>query len=153
MTIDFGALWQSANADAVGGDDNQPPEPGRYEVALIDAGAWFARSSGKPTMKLGWRRIEDGYEWSDIYGFGSEGAANFAKRTARDVGANVDEIADLEELDRALKEHVGAFYTVDVQQNGDYRNTYIAGTLTGDVPMDAPEPAPAAVAGSDDVPF
>jgi hypothetical protein len=151
--MNFGALWQNADPDAVGGGDSEPPEPGRYGVALIDAGAWVARSSGKPTMKLGWRRIEDSYEWSDIYGFGSEGAANFAKRMARDVGADVDGIADLEELDRALKEHVGNFYTVDVQQNGNWKNTYIAGTPTREVSVEAPDPTAATAAPADDVPF
>jgi len=155
MTMNFGALWQNANPDAVG-ENNEPPEPGRYDVALAGAGAWIAKSSGNPTMKLTWRRVEDGYEWDDIYGFKTEGAANYSKKVAREVGVDVDAVADLDQLDSALKAVVGGFFIVDVQQNGDRRNTYVAGTLTGDVPIDTsdmqPTPIPAAV-GDNSIPF
>lgn len=150
MTLNFGALWQNANPDAVGGE-NEPPEPGRYEAALIDAGAAISKKE-KPYQKMVWQRLEDKYEWTVIHGFGSEGAANMAKREARAVGVDVDSITSLDELDAGLKAQVGGYYIVDVQRSGDFTNTYVSGTLTGDVPVDAPEPVPAAVA-DDSVPF
>lgn len=150
--MNFGALYQNADPDAVGGGDNEPPEPGRYQVALIDAGAAISKRE-KPYQKMTWRRLEDEYEWTVIHGFSSEGAANVAKREAREIGVNVDEVTSLEELDAGLKEQVGGFFLVDVQKNGDFVNTYVTGRLTGDVPMEAPEPVAVGGSGDDDVPF
>jgi len=155
MTLNFGAMYQNANPDAVGGDGGDPPEDGRYQVALIDAGAAISKKE-KPYQKMVWQRLEDRYEWTVIHGFGSEGSANMAKREAREVGCNVDEITSLEELDAALKAQVGGYFIVDVRTNGDFRNTYVAGTLTGDVPIDTSDmqPVPAAAAtGDDGIPF
>lgn len=154
--MNFAALYQNANPDAVGGGDNDPPEPGRYQVALIDAGAAISKRD-KPYQKMAWRRVEDNYEWTVIHGFNSEGAANLAKREAREIGVNVDDITCLEELDAALKERVGGFFIVDVQKNGDFVNTYVTGRLTGDVPIDTSDMQPAPVASEitsdDDIPF
>ena len=142
MTLNFGAMWQHADPDAIGGGDNQPPEPGRYQVALIDAGAAISKKE-KPYQKMVWRRLEDRYEWTVIHGFSSEGSANVAKREAREIGVNVDDIASLEELDAGLKAQIGGFFLVDVSQNGDFTNTYVTGLLTPETPVDAPVPATA----------
>jgi len=150
--MNFGALWQNANPDAVGGE-NEPPEDGRYQVALIEAGAAISKRE-KPYQKMVWRRLEDKHEWTVIHGFASEGSANMAKREARAIGVNVDEVTSLEELDAGLKAQVGGYFIVDVQRSGDFTNTYVSGTLTGEVPMEAPEPVAATTPGNDDgVPF
>lgn len=153
---DFDQTWGSANPDAKG--DNEPPEPGTYDVALTDAAAWVAKS-GKTVMKLSYAVMPDGQQWTAIFGFASQKAANVAKGQARDLGVDIDNVHGLDELDGALKALIGGYFTVDVQQNGDFVNTYVKGRMLGsDIPdVPVPEMAPAATAsgGDDDadIPF
>lgn len=158
--MSFNSTWHTANPDAVGGtDNNDPPDPGIYDVTLIDAGA-FTSKKGDDWVKLEWRRLTDGYDWTVLLGFASEKAANFAKRECRELGVDVDSVASLDELDSALKQQGGHYFEVEVVQNGDFRNTYLrgkSGEHVSDIPTSTADFAPAMangpVSGDADIPF
>lgn len=152
--MSFDSTWSTADPDAVGNIDNaEPPEPGVYDVTLIGAGA-FTSKKQEDWVKLLWRRMPDGHEWPVLLGFASEKGANFTKRECRELGVNVDTVGSLDELDTAVKAYVGHYYTVEVVQNGEFRNTYLRGRMS-DVPADTSDFAPAAVSGpvDDTIPF
>lgn len=150
----FSDTWQDANPD---GGDNEPPEPGVYDVALIDADA-FTSKAGDDWAKLELQDVATKYEWTLLLGFKNPKQAGFSKGVCQTVGVDVDSVSSLEELGSALKTHVGSYYSVKVEQNGDYRNTYINGPADegpkAEVPADTEGLEPAAAASGDEsVPF
>lgn len=164
MTFDPQA-WQSAEINE-DGERTSPPPPGDYEVTITDARAFTSKANNSVLivdMKvLGGEQT--GHEWSEMRGFGSDGAIKAAKAMCSRMGIDVATIASLDELDTAVKDTIGFYYAVRVVQNGDYRNTYVNDRVTGvpstDVPVvDTRDFKPAAVgAGAgvqddDDIPF
>jgi hypothetical protein len=120
--MSFSDTWPNATVDDQP-DRTQPPEPGTgYTVIVRDAKALTAKNSGE--------------DWVIIELEGIDGAAaqqaGFTKRVVRDLGVDIDSIsgASIEELDQALKPVIGQYFSVDVVQNGDYRNTYFRGPAT-----------------------
>lgn len=154
----FNDTWGQVDPNAVGGDDSQPPEAGTYTVVLKDADA-FTSKKGEDWQKLEFGLLDRDHDWTVLFGFKSQAAANFAANQAREVGVDVSGIRSMEELAAALKQHVGTYYEVEVEQNGEYRNTYIRGRSTSEPlnSLGAQAPAPptpvAAGAASSDVPF
>lgn len=143
----FEERWAGAKA---GGGDNDPPEPGVYEAALVDARA-FTSQAGEDWVALTWRDTAGGYEWDVLYGFRSERQTNVTKGQIHALGVLVDEVGTLEELDQELKAKCGSYYTLSVKQKGERRNTYVDGGVVSDVPADVREAAAAAKA--DEIPF
>lgn len=151
--------WAAADPDAPL-ESKDPPDPGVYDVVIADARA-FQSKAGKDTLIVEWNITagpQTGYQWPDIYGFKSEGQTKAAKGLCSRIGVDVEGIAGLGDLDAAVKTRVGEYFTVEVRQNGDYRNTYVQASsqpaLVSDVPNDAFQPAAAASAGdADDEPL
>jgi hypothetical protein len=152
--VSFQQHWPNATADGTNSNNLQPPDEGLFDVALIDAGA-FTSKRGADIAKVEFRVVSQAYngaEWAVLLGFDTQTKANIAKATCAQIGVDVETVESLDELDTALKEKVGGYYTVEVKRNGEYLNTYIQGEA------DVAPPEPAAVAAGqpitdDDIPF
>lgn len=156
----FEDTWATADPDAVGGESGKPPEPGEYIVTLKSGRAGISKKD-KAYAAITVSDLRTGHEWDVLYGFGTQGAANFAKNQIRELGIPVDQVADLDSLDTALKEKAGTYYEVEVvaPTKPEYdASTYIRGVATdagpaqSDVPSDAAVPTAAPV-DTDSVPF
>jgi hypothetical protein len=155
----FSSTWSSASTNPQDQDDAPPPVPGKYSVALTDARA-FTSKAGKEVLVCELRIMDgaqEGYKWSVLMGFQSEGAAGVAKSFCSGLGVDVESVEPpIENLNDALRPHVGSYYSVEVYENKGYRNTKVIGrdssTPVSDVPSDD---APAHAPGVDtsDVPF
>jgi hypothetical protein len=128
--MSFQDTWHDATVDDQP-DRTQPPAPGNgYTVAVRDAKAINSKAGDD------WVIIElegvtgaaSEHQWSVLRGFKSPQQAGFTKRVCRDLGVDIDAVTSLDELDQALKPIIGQYFTVDVVQNGEYRNTYFRGT-------------------------
>ena len=158
--FDAGA-WQSADPDAPM-ESNDPPNPGDYDVVIADAKA-FRSSKGNDIAIVEWNITngpQTGYQWPDIYTFKNEGSIKVAKSMCSRIGIDVATISGLDDLDAQLRQQIGEYFTVEVKQNGQYRNTYVKGRPTqaplSDVPGEGFEPVAAGspAPGSDtDIPF
>lgn len=157
--------WHDTTVDSNG--NSKAPDPGTYEVMLFDARA-FTSQAGDDYIALELRVAtgpEAGHEWTELRSFKNEKAVKATKATVARLGMSVDEIASLDEFDTRLKQLLGNWYTVDVKQNGDYRNVYFNGQVSApsaamrsDVPADTSDFAPAtagtpAGVAEDDIPF
>lgn len=141
--MSFDDQWAGASAEGPSNDSGPPPE-GAYDVALIGASA-FVSKGGNEIVKLELRVVstkEQGYEWTQIYGFSNQGAASAAKTTCAKIGVDVESIDSFAELDKALAGQVGNYYEVDVVKKGEYLNTYFQGSTE-------PTDAQRAVGGTD----
>lgn len=159
--MSFAQAWQQASINQ-DGDSNNPPEPGLYDVAIIDTKA-FVSKAGNEVLVIEMRVVAgpaEGYEWADVRGFGSEGQVKAAKSMCARLGVNVDAIGSLNDLAIELKRFEGLYYQVEVVQNGEYRNTYIQQQITpgqpgtanlpqSDVPNDTSDFDPPAGSGDD----
>lgn len=129
--MSFQDTW--ANAPATdNAEQGNPPDPAIYTVELTDAAAVTAKATGKDWVILEVRAIggdTDGHTWKVFHGFSSPQQAGFTKRVCRDLGVDTDTVADLAGLDDQLKLQVGRYFTVEVKQNGEYRNTYFQGAV------------------------
>lgn len=154
--------WASTSVDD---NNNDAPDPGVYDV-LLSNGRAFTSKAGKDVLILTWRVAagdQSGYQWDEVYGFGSEGAVKAVKATLTRVGVDVDSLVSLEAMDEAVKAACGEWFQVEVRQNGDFRNTYVNHRVTAPAtpPSDInSDPAgfavPAGVTGTtptNDVPF
>jgi hypothetical protein len=151
--MSFAETWPKATID--GSDNTDPPPEGSYEVTLVNGSA-FTSKKGTDIVKLELRVVgaaEQGYEWTELRSFGSQGAANAAKATCHRLGVDVEAVASLEGLDAQLKDHIGAYYAFNVVRKGEYLNTYIEeATQAAAVPV-ASEPGSVQPVEDDDVPF
>lgn len=161
-SFDAGA-WQNTPTDQ-NGDRNPPPSPdGTYEVILKDGKAITANSGDDYvilTLEVA-SGDQGGYTWDELRSFKSDGARGATKTTLSRLGIDVDSLTCLEDIDQAVKDKIGTWYTVDIRQNPKderYRNVYVNGTVEPkgtDVP--APDPAEFAATGApandDNVPF
>lgn len=149
--MSFEDTWASAKVND-GNSNNDPPAEGDFQVRLMGASA-FTSKGGNEVMTLELRVTEGehaDYEWTELRGFGSQGAANAAKTTADRIGVDVASVRSLAELDAALKRFVGWHYEVNVARSGEYLNTYFNAAF----PPEGAEPAPAPTpATPDDIPF
>jgi hypothetical protein len=133
--MSFSDTWPNATVDDQP-DRTQPPEPGTgYTVIVRDAKALTAKNSGEDWVIIELEGIDGAaaqHQWAVLQGFKSAQQAGFTKRVVRDLGVDIDSIsgASIEELDQALKPVIGQYFSVDVVQNGDYRNTYFRGPAT-----------------------
>lgn len=159
--MSFEDTWGNADPDAVGGESGKPPEPGEYIVTLKSGRAGISKKD-KAYAAITISDLRTGHEWDVLYGFKTQGAANFAKNQIRELGIPVDQVADLDSLDTALKGKAGTYYEVEVvaPSKPEYdASTYIRGVATNagpptDVPAE-PVGAPVTADGVDteDVPF
>jgi len=159
--MSFEDTWGNADPDAVGGESGKPPEPGEYIVTLKSGRAGVS-AKGNAYAAITISDLRTGHEWDVLYGFKTQGAANFAKNQIRELGIPVDQVADLDSLDTALKGKAGTYYEVEVvaPSKPEYdASTYIRGVATNagpptDVPAE-PVGAPVTADGVDteDVPF
>lgn len=140
--------WESAEVD----DRAPAPDPGVYEVVVEDVQA-FTSNSGNDIVVIGFKIAtgpQAGYEWSELRGFKNEGSIKATKATCARLGVDVGSVTNLTELDAALKAAaVGNWYSIEVKQNGEYRNVYVNSKVeagTTDVP--APKAEEFATAGA-----
>lgn len=147
----FTDTWTNADPDATGGGD--PPEDGTHDVVLNDAGAFLSKEKQEPWVKLSFRRLTDDHEWDVIQGFKSQKQANFSKKTCQLIGVDVDAVGDLDELDKALRERCGNYFTVEVKTNGDFVNTYVQEGAPAPDFVPPPVAAAAEPVADDDIPF
>lgn len=157
--------WQSTSIDQ--NDETEAPEPGAYDVTVTDARA-FVSKAGNAVIVIDFQVLggqSHGHQWTELRGLKTEGQIKAAKATCARLGVDVDTVFGLEDIDAQLKGCIGLYYTVEVKQNGEWRNVYVQGRCdtpppTTDVPagdfLPSKEEAAAAVAAAkatDDVPF
>lgn len=140
-------VWEKAEA----GSDSQPPEPGVYEVALDGLRA-FTSKAGNDMVVVEVRDLKDGYMWAVLGGFKSPGAVGMTKEMCLSLGVDVADVSSLDGLNDRLQGAAGQYFKVEVEQNGDYRNTRFLHRIESDVPADVSE-AVAAAKADDDIPF
>lgn len=162
--MSFEDTWANADPDAVGGESGKPPAPGEYVVTLKSARAGMSKADNAYAA-ITFEDLRTQHEWDVLFGFKTQGSANFAKNQFRELGIDVDQVTDLDALDTALKAKAGTYYEVEVveSKNPAYdASTYIRGvaqagappTPESDVPSDVgPEPVAAGGIDTDDVPF
>lgn len=145
------------NSDTGDKNDLEPPADGPHKsCTLRDAGAFTAKS-GQDWVKLEWENA-DGYQWTVLQGFKSEGQTAVTWSEVGKLGINPVEIADLDQLDKALKAYVGGYYDIAVKTNGNFRNSYVNGPSVGSNPVvqqtsAAASPAATPPANTDDMPW
>lgn len=154
--MSFTDNFNNADPDAAS-TDGEPPADGTYDVTLIDARA-FTSKNGHDVLTLKIRDNTGGHEWTVLQGFKSQAQANVTKKVVRALGASIDAVSSIDELDGRVKEKVGNYYTVEVKRSGQWTNTYFqenAAPVQPDIGGFEPAPAPATIAtgGDDDVPF
>lgn len=162
--------WNQASEDGAFEQSEAPPD-GMYEVLVTDFKA-FESKAGKAIVVVELQAVggqHAGHQWSIISGFASAGATGVTKSTCARLGVDVAAAAitqaptpqaALEALDAAGKTAaVGQWFSVKVQRNGEFTNTYVDSKLAPktDAPADTagfqqPQPV-AAGAGADKVPF
>lgn len=157
--------WQNASIE--GGDQTEAPDPGVYDVTVTDGKA-FVSKAGNPVIVVELQVLggsSHNHQWAELRGLKTEGQVKAAKAMCARLGVDVDNVFGLADIDAQLKGCVGLYYTVEVKQNGDYRNVYVLGRCETappgtDVPagdfIPSKEEAAAAVAAAkatDDVPF
>jgi hypothetical protein len=158
----FSSTWGSASTNPKDQED-APPPVGTHSVSLDDARA-FTSKAGNEVLIATFRVLDgphEGVKWDVVMGFSSEGAAGVTKSFCQSLGVDVDsvEASSIENLNDALKAHLGTYYGVDVVQKGISFNTYVTGRLDGsapvsDVPADgAPAHAPASKEDQDEAPW
>lgn len=153
MTFDADR-WRNTSVDQ-NTDNDGPPDVGEYEVELTDA-SFFVSKAGNPVIKLELRVTSPaavaGYTWTEIRGLATEGQMKAAKATCARLGIDVDAIDSQQALDAELKACKGRYYSINVVQNGQYRNVYINDRVTqvqDDLAIaDARQPATTAAAGT-----
>ena len=147
---------KSHNADNQGNDLEPPPDGTYGGCTLRDAGAFTAKSSGKDFVKFEWETT-DGYRWTVLQGFKSDAQTAVTWSEVSKLGINPTEIADLDQLDRALKACVGGYYDIVVKTNGQFRNSYVNGPSVGSNPVvqqtSAAASAATSPASTDDMPW
>jgi hypothetical protein len=155
--MSFSDTWAAAPVDDQQ-DTSQPPI-GLFTVEITNAKA-ITSKAGDDWVIIEVRGIDGAaqdIDWSVLQGFKSPQQAGFTKRVVRDLGVDIDTISgsDIDELDQALKPIVGTYHTVEVKQNGDYRNTYFRGPVKQEtLPAEQTAAAGAATNGNDeDIPF
>lgn len=116
------------------GNDLDPPGDGTHKGCVLRDAAAFTSKSGKDFVKFEWETI-DGYTWTVLQGFKSEGQTAVTWSEVAKLGLNPTDIASLDALDAELKQHVGSYYDVAVKTNGQFRNTYINAPSTGSNPV------------------
>lgn len=130
--------WKNATNDL---PENEPPEPGSYDVTVVDAGA-FTSKAGNDIVKVELQILPGGmhagHRWTVISGFKSDGATAVTKGMCSRLGVHIDDIATLEGLDTELQGVIGQYFAVAVKQNGDYTNTYINDRITAGPASDVP---------------
>jgi hypothetical protein len=152
----FSDTWASAPVEDQA-DPTQPPL-GLFTVSIQDAKA-ITSQKGEDWVIIEVRGIDGAaqdIDWSVLQGFKSPQQAGFTKRVVRDLGVDIDAItgSDIAELDQALKPIVGTYHTVEVKQNGDYRNTYFRGRVKQEtLPAEQRAAAAATNGNDDDIPF
>jgi hypothetical protein len=152
----FDDTWATATVEDQP-DRTQPPEPGLYTVAITDAKA-ITSQAGDDWVIIELQGIDGAaaeHNWSVLQGFKSPQQAGFTKRVCRDLGVDIDAVGSLDELDSALKPIAGRYFTVQVKQNGEYRNTYFQGQVSTDEALPAEQRAAASATNGndDDIPF
>lgn len=154
----FDETWEEATVNE--GDGFQPmspPAPGVYD-AVVTAGKTFtSHKTGRDYMVVTFESSA-GDAWEVYFSFGSVRAAALAKAQAALLGVDTERVNTLLELGDALYGRVGNSVTVEVVQNGEYRNTYVRASDGGGT---GEEPQPLAtdiseeedVAAADEIPF
>jgi hypothetical protein len=157
----FADAWKRASGDQ--GDFD--PADGNYRARLIDAGAFTARTSGRDKVKLTWQIIgtEDAgrqfVDFNDIDDSNPTGIRIVREKLLL-LGLPGDfEPEDIDDLDHALFNLIGADAELAVAHNNNFLNVKVTTVRTGqsDIPSD---PAPpkrggfaAAARSDDDIPF
>lgn len=152
--------FQSAEVPTGEFENNDPPNPGIYDVVIQDAKA-FTSKSGIDLVVVEWNITsgpQTGYSWGDMHGFKNEMAVGFTKAMCMSIGVDITGVGQLEDLDASLRQRVGEFYTVEVKQGKKgFRNTYVLGQATqgalSDVPSGGFETAATGASADDDLPF
>jgi hypothetical protein len=129
--MSFDNTW--ANATVEDQDRAEAPEPGTYTVVIRDAKAITSKEKGEDWVIVeieGLDGVAEGHQWPVIQGFRTPQAAGFTKRVCRDLGVDIDNVNNLDDLDAQLKTTIGQYHTVDVKQKGDFKNTYFQGRVT-----------------------
>lgn len=155
--MSFEENW--ANATVGDGTSNlEPPGEGQFDVKLLRAGA-FTSKAGNEVMTLEVRVIDgehEGYEWTEMRNFKTQGAANAAKATADRLGVDVEAVRSMADLDAGLRSLAGKTFVFNVERNGEYLNVYVSGEVYPTAPEPQADPGPEtgwAPIEDEDIPF
>lgn len=134
MSGGFADLWKQA------GEEEWEPPAGTYKVVIIDASGFESRA-GNEIAKVQLEVTEGafvGRSWTHIMAFSSAVSARISHGNLSVYGLNVSEITDWYELKEAMPRLIGMRAEVQVKHNGDYINTDVLRSFTGqsDVPAD-----------------
>jgi hypothetical protein len=154
--MSFSDTWADATVEDQP-DRTQAPDPGLYTVTVTDAKA-ITSKAGDDWVIIELEGIDGAaaeHQWSVLQGFKSPQQAGFTKRVVRDLGVDIDTIdgTSISDLDQALKPVVGTYHTVEVKQNGEYRNTYFRGAVSTEETLPQEQRAAATNGNEDDIPF
>jgi hypothetical protein len=145
------------------------PPIGSHIAALADSKA-FTSSKGNDVCKVRFQiqgGAHNGHEWDVIMTLEESSAGlGITYRQLKAIGINLSNIDSLFELDDEMRKHHGRVYQVDVEQSGQWINTWVKSEQTqtalnvngGDGMSDAPIDTagllePAAAVAEDDLPF
>jgi hypothetical protein len=147
-------------------DWGEPPL-GSHIAALSDTRA-FTSSKGQDWCTLTFQiqgGAHNGHEWDLLLALEESNRSLWKTyRQLKAIGIDLSKIESLFELDEELQQHRGRVFALDVEQDGQWRNTWIKGEQTqmslngagetSDVPIDTAGLPTAAVADDfGDVPF
>lgn len=151
-------------AAATGADLGQPPPPGFYLADLVDGGAFTSRQEvdwAKMTFSVASGHLQ-GHQWDVLYPLEDDHPRfPIAARELVAIGVDLDRVADLGELEDAIRGRAGRRFEIEVERNGKYVNTIVKAEdrqTQMDVPIDdrdLPERgnAPTAQEDDEDIPF
>lgn len=126
-------------------ESGQPPEPGLYEVELHEIKA-FTSKAGADYVIAEFQVFTGplkGHQWTVFQGFKSQEQTNVTFGFCAAIGIDPKQATSLDELEAMLKRFEGAYYVVEVVENGSFLNTYVRDRIkeqapTSDVPSDFP---------------
>lgn len=154
--MSYADAWRDAGED----DDFDPPS-GNYEVKIIDAGAFAARTDGREWCKVRLQILGTelaGRQFDDFGPAGSHNQVGFRIMRSKLVlyGLNPEGIETVGDLDMSMRMLVGNTASITVTHKDGFRNVAVIGSRTGesDVPADTSDFTPkSTVPDDDDIPF
>ena len=141
---------------AGGGEDASEPPDGNHTATLVRAVIRQSSKTGDDFVVTEWQTTDLAHYWTN-WGGTVGGAIQHTLRFIKELGVDPDKCTSFDQLGDELAPIEGQVFTVKVQRNGDYLNTYVVGKpehVQTEMPVEPP--VPAVKSGGmfeDDVPF
>lgn len=141
--MSFKDAWDRAGEE----QDDFDPADGSYNVTIVDAGAFSAKSDGREWCKVTLRMNGTDAAGRTFDDFGPAGDHNpVGLRIMREklvvYGLDPDNIQTIQDLDGAMKRDlIGRTADITVRHKDGYRNVNVSGSRTGSGQTDIPTSA------------